>query len=369
MIKHALAISGLMLLVNCKTTHGKVMNTETAGATAGTAQWGFPFSPGAGVVCPEGQQLMTTGIKRLSGINVAEAGFQGDLYVEQQGMKVDENVSGVNVNSLNYVVRFDFCFDNAETLVLHQAIIQRKSEYSFGGLQPVFHVLKVKDPQPSPAFAKAMFEQDYSDVEAKFIGSSGDAPSYFIKGHKLASGASFLTISAFQEGADPFIVAPPSDSDSGKLAITVAELEPSNPFEAFDGPIDENEGYEFATHSLTQETLSFKFSYQVRVREGGYRTYRYNKQAQVQITDNNPKLASKVKITAEKDAVKDTFKYQHSHHNLDDVFTFADPNGQATYILKPFSEDDGFLEVRYKEGLGIEPFSIPIKRTREPIAP
>jgi hypothetical protein len=360
-----LKICGLIVIVGCKSSGGqqKVMNAAPEGVITGTAESAYPFGESKKIVCPEGQQLLTAGVKRLENISASEAGFQGDIYIEKPGIKLNENVQEADLTSLNYNVRFDFCFDNGENFELRRIILQKKSEYSFGGLQPVFHELLVKDPAPVPAFAKAFFQQDYSGIEARFINQNG--LSYFVKGHRLASGASFLTLSQYKADSDPFVAA--SDGNSGKPGMTLAELEEGNPYEALDAPVDANAGLEVATHALVKDHLDFKFVYEVRIREGGYKTYRYERRGLIKIVDSNPKLKSKITMTVEKEAAKAALKYTPSHHNLSDTFTFSDPSGQATYTLEPGSEDDGTLNVTYREDLGIAPLSFPIERKRSPV--
>ncbi|MGE0174643.1 MAG: hypothetical protein AB7T49_17755 [Oligoflexales bacterium] len=363
-------VAAMLALSACKSTPGKqrLMDSDSSstGIFQGTSEWTLPFVESEKVNCPSGQELFTAGLNRIENIAPSALGLQGEFILEKPGIRLDNAIEGANYITPNYAVRFDFCFDGGETLVLHRIVIQKKSEYSFGGLQPQFHVLKVSSPQPLPAFSQALFEQDYSAIAGKFLSNSEAVPSYYIKGHKLDSGQSFLTISTFTQNSDPAVVVGPEGD--GKPTVSIGELEPGgNPYEAYETPIGEDDGLELATHALTKNHLKFNFVYEVRIRAGGYRTYRYDRRGLLEITDTNPNLASTVSIKIEKSAVKDAMNYSSSHHNLSDEFVFKDPAGQAEYKLLPFSDDTGRIEITYREDLGIEPITLEIKRVLSPI--
>ncbi|MGE0174952.1 MAG: hypothetical protein AB7T49_19320 [Oligoflexales bacterium] len=357
---------GLILCAGCKTAESaKALNQSAATQPIiGTAMWTFPFLASDALKCDEGMQLYTAGIKRIGASALAEVGFKGSFFVEPPDLALDQSIPGVDQRSLNYLARFDFCFDNADTFKLQRIIIQKKSEYSFGGLEPIFNVLTVTRPEVSSAFAKALFEQDYSQIDARFVGNSEWVTSYFVKGHTDQAGKSFLTISSFVGTNDPYLLTP-TGPNSDKPAISVVELEISNPFASFEQPIDDNKGWQVATHAVQQDGIEFRFSYEVKLAPGGYRDYRYDRQSSLLIRENNPKLRVPIDLIVSKESIEAAMKFTASHHNLTDTFVFQDKERQATYTLSPGMADSGKLTVEYDAALGIPRVVLNIRRTLE----
>ncbi|MGE0173965.1 MAG: hypothetical protein AB7T49_14305 [Oligoflexales bacterium] len=366
MNKRSFALFTLLTLTSCKSasTNQNIMSdTATSEAITGTAASGMPFSQDEKIKCPEGQELLTTSLKRVANVQPSELGFNGDVVIEPQDIKLDRIVGDGNIYTANYAVRFDFCFDNAEALSLQRIIVQKKSVYAFGGQRPVFHVLSVTNPKASPAFAKALFEQDYTGIEARFPSTYPEFPSYYVKGHRTPLGQNFLTINSYKMGDNPYVFF--GEADDGKPTLTAAELEAANPFEAFDKPIEAK--WEIASHDLKEGTLEFKFSYEVRFHGAGYRSYQYDQRAVLIIEDANPKLKQKVSIKIEKQPVEDFLEYVKSHHNRSDTFIFSDPAGQVKYTLRPAADERGKLIVEYREDLGIPKAEYIIMRTLKPV--
>jgi hypothetical protein len=345
-------------LSSCKSGSGSTALKDVHSGTEGhgTAEWGWPFGNGS-LTCPADQEPLFATLKRKNIVSPEKLGFPGDIVVEPEDLEVDQNLADADSREINYVTRFDFCMDSSGTsLVLHRLVIRKKGEYSFGALQPVFFSLNMTTPQDVPALTKAFNEQDYSDIELIFFATTDDRPSYFIKGHKLDAGKSILTISSFNKGTDPSQIRAGAER---KGTITMGELEIRNGFEEFENPVFP---YQEVTYSLEKDHLKFLVKYEVNFRPGGYKNYRYERKGVIQISDANPKLPKPIVLEVDADKMEQSMEYVSSHHNLNDKLIFKDPAGNAIYTLSPGGDDDGFLDVEYKESLGILNMKEPIRR-------
>lgn len=315
--------------------------------------------------CEDNQIFSKFELKLIDDVPVKSLSFDGKIILEPKDLKEDAGIDEADIFQINYLIRFDICIDQNDDVFLHRIILKKQSYYAFGGLNPKFHTLEPSKTEKSDALKRAIFSDeenkvDYSDIEMVFYGGDkSENPSYYVKGHTLSSGQTFLTISPFKKDDSPNTLFKTEQKSS---VVTAGLLQEGNPFEKYENP--PKQMWELLTYEIDQPSIKLKMAFEVSFHQGGYRSRKFEKKGLLSIEDTNHSLKEPFKVNLQGNAAKDFMQITNTHHNLSDAFIIEDKENHTTYTIQENgSRPKARLIIDYDKNLGIEPIILDLTET------